>query len=122
MNLLKETIEDIEEFGHDPSEIKFIGSRYSGHSCTWEQFIALADFDYDSGYGSQKIAKDLEIVFSDGSNMTRSEYDGSEDWQCSKPFVKPPVDKPIKKLGGDDVMWSTLEDMNRPGGKYGDSK
>ena len=117
-NLLKETKETIDGSGHKPSDIIFIGSRTSGHSCTWEEFEKLADFEYDSGFGSQKIASDLEIIFSDGQSMRRGEYDGSEWWEFSKPFTMPQQLKEVHIIGGENQMWATLEEMNRPGGKY----
>ena len=89
MNLLSETIKDIESSGHTTDDIVFIGSEKSGHSCTWEQFVSLADREYDSGFGSSEVATDLIIVFSDGSKMWRGEYDGSEWWEDSSPFQKP---------------------------------
>ncbi len=112
MNLLKETIEAIEGSGHTPDQIRFIGSRTSGHRCTWERFTALADREYDNGFGSPKVAGDLEIVFTDGASMHRGEYDGSEWWVYSKPFYEPETSYPIKTLFGDG--WRDLEGLNPP--------
>jgi len=112
MNLLSETREAIANSGHTPDDIMFIGSRVSGHRCTWEEFEGLADFNYDSSYGSSKIATDLIIAFRDGATMWRGEYDGSEWWEYSTPFVIPDESHPIRSLGGDHVLWSTLAEID----------
>ena len=98
MNLLTETETDIKESGHAPQDIIFIGSQKSGHSCTWEEYRTLADFEYDSGFGGNEIPWDLIIVFSDGATMWRGEYDGSEWWNFSTPFVMPQDLKSINTL------------------------
>ena len=109
-NLLKETIKDIENSGHKVSDITFIGSVVSGYSCTWSEFLTLADIEYHNGFGSQEIASDLTIVFSDGSTMWRAEYDGSEWWEYCKPVEIPENQKQILKLNGG--MWDSLEDLH----------
>lgn len=112
MNLLKETIKDLEKKGSTPEQIVFIGSE-SGYECTWEEFKVLADIDYDVGFGSQKVATDLIIVFEDGSQMTRKECDGSEWWEYNTVFVKPTVTKQITRLviTPDQSGWETLESI-----------
>lgn len=112
MNLLKETLAAIMESGHTPNQIAFIGSEESGHSCTWPEFEKLADFEYDNSYGAQEVASDLIVVFSDGTKLWRGEYDGSEWWEFSSPFVPPTEHKPITKLAGG--MWASLSDLNDP--------
>lgn len=97
-NLLLETIEDIASSKHTQSQIIFIGSQQSGYSCTWDEFSALANREYDVGYGSRKVAHDLIIVFEDGGQLQRREYDGSEWWGYQAPFVAPEVRKPIQNL------------------------
>ncbi len=105
-NLLEETKEGIKRSGHNISDIVFIGSTQSGHSCSWEQFKKLADIEYHSGY---EVARDLVIIFNDGTNMWRSEYDGSEWWDYSVPLSLPVDKKPIKRLVG--RYWPSLEDL-----------
>lgn len=121
-NLLEETREAVARSGHTPADIVFIGSRESGHECTWQEFEALADTEYDAGYGAQEVASDLEIVFRDGGGMTRSEYDGSESWSYSKPFKRGVERKPIRFLtvnqanaadGGGRVGWDSLSELNK---------
>jgi hypothetical protein len=113
-NLLKETINDIARSGHVPTDIVFIGSAGTGHECTWAEFCVLADIHYDSGFGSQKVATDLIIVFRDGTKMWRHEYDGSEYWDFSYPFKRPQFAHPIKRLvvGVDQVGWRTVAEVS----------
>lgn len=114
MNLLKETIEYIEESGHTPEQIIFIGSEQSGYRCTWEEFKALADIEYDNGFGAPEVAADLIIVFSDGAMMRRDEYDGAENWDYSTPFTMPEIFKPINRLvvREDQIGWCSLEEIH----------
>ena len=109
-NLLKETIIDIENSGHKVSDITFIGSLDSGYSCTWSEFLTLADIEYYNGFGGRGVAWDLTIVFSDGSTMWRSEYDGSEWWDYRKPVEIPENQKQILKLNGG--LWKSLEELH----------
>jgi hypothetical protein len=112
INFLAETNEAITESGHTPADVVFIGSLESGHRCTWAEFETLADFDYDNGFGSSKIATDLTVVFSDGQTMWRGEYDGSEWWVSPRPPVVPETVLPIRSFGGQGVMWSTLAEID----------
>jgi hypothetical protein len=109
-NLLRETKEAIKTSGHRVSDIVFIGSLETGHSCSWKKFARLADVDYDSGFGGAEVATDLRIVFSDGQTMWRGEYDGSEWWEFSKPAVLPDERRRIERLVGD--LWPTLSSLN----------
>lgn len=110
MNLLKETIEAIESQHQSVDDIIFIGSEASGHSCTWEEFCALADFEYDNGFGGQQVVADLVIVFRDMTMLHREEYDGSEWWGIRSPFKMPKDKKPIRRLKGDG-SWSSLDEV-----------
>ena len=98
MNLLEETINDIKYNCQTIEDIVFIGSLYSGHCCDWGEFEALANIEYNEGFGSAEIASDLVIVFANGARMTRGEYDGSEWWEYHKPFVMPDEKKKILRL------------------------
>ena len=109
-NLLHETIQAIEAFGHEVQDIVFIGSIVSGYSCTWTEFLLLADIEYNNGFGAQEVAYDLVIVFGDGSTMWRNEYDGSEWWEYSKPVKIPTEQKQISKLTGD--IWVSLAELH----------
>ena len=110
-NLLEETKEAIENFGQEIDNIIFIGSQESGHECSWEQFEVLANQEYDSSYGGQEVAEDLIIVFEDGTIMSWGEYDGSEWWECLKPFTIPEEFHQIRSLFPEDC-WRTLSDIN----------
>lgn len=114
MNLLAETTEAITDSGHTTADIVFIGSRGSGHRCTWGEYTRLADVEYDAGFGAQEVASGLEIVFSDGSGMWRHEYDGSEGWAYRQPFVEPTASKSIVRLtvgGTDQIGWAVLGEL-----------
>lgn len=109
-NLYEETMEDIKDSGHKISDIIFIGSEKTGHQCTWDEFKELSNVDYDSGFGGQKVASDLIIVFSDGLKMWRGEYDGSEWWEYSTTFQVPKNRKKITNLFA-EIGWNTLSDL-----------
>jgi hypothetical protein len=109
-NLLEETKAAITASGHSPTDIVFIGSADTGHACSWDEFCALADVEYDAGYGSVEVATDLRIVFADGQQMWRGEYDGSEWWEYSEPFLAPGCCLPITRLVGSG--WRSLESLN----------
>ena len=47
-----------------------------------EEVLPLIDFDYDNGYGSQKLFG--YIWYTDGTWSERGEYDGSEWWEYKK--------------------------------------
>ena len=115
MNLLSETIDAIKDSGHTPEDICFIGSRESGHSCTWEEYKKLADIEYGNGYGSQEVARDLIIVFKDGSSMWREEFDVAEWWSFARPFQFPTEQKTISRLvvAEDEIGYKTLAELNQ---------
>ena len=51
-----------------------------GHTDSdFEKFMTDLDFSYDNGYGKQYI--DGTIWLSDGTWLSRNEYDGSEYWE-----------------------------------------
>lgn len=62
-NLLKETLELLERNNKKETDVKWVGT--STHKTTWEDFKKNADSDYDSGYGSPKVAfkQQLEMDF-----------------------------------------------------------
>lgn len=105
--LLAETLRVIERSGHAVSDIVFIGSEESGHSCSWDEFCVLADVEYNHGYGTQQVAMDLIIVFSDGQRLWRDSADGKEWWNYCVPFEIPTELKPIESLfaliGGESI-------------------
>jgi hypothetical protein len=98
MNLLKETKEVLTRNGYNSSDIIFIGSRDGEWEMSWDDFEILADKEYSCGFGRQDVACDLIVVLSDGGRMHRAEYDGSEWWVTTRPFIKSPSPKKITKL------------------------
>lgn len=115
MNLLNETVRGIGNSGHTVHDIMFIGSEDSGYSCDWDKFATLSNQEYDPSFGASEVAQDLIIVFSDGSKMWRGEYDGSEWWEYSTPFIMPKDLKSISKLfafEGNQCGWVSLKDLH----------
>ena len=102
INLPEETLDEINDFGHNVEDIVFIGSRDGMYSCSWNEFRLMADRAYDDGYGSAEVARDLVVVFKDGSWLERYEYDGSEGW--SRKYKPEAKDSPTKitKLFSED--------------------
>lgn len=82
-NLLQETLEVLERYHKLPSDVQWVGSQSGDVATTWEKFVGVADYEYDSGYGGQEVAHDLVIVGIDWW-LERGEYDGSEWWSFKK--------------------------------------
>jgi hypothetical protein len=116
--LLKETIDLIENHGYTYKDVLCV--RGDDYRFTWDEFVSLADVEYDSGYGSAQVATDLMVIGKDWY-MSRSEYDGAEDWQFHKmPSIKLPSKKPRSLVvDGEMVGWEKLSDIDK-GGKYED--
>lgn len=111
-NFLKETKLNIESEGNHVDNIVYIDNQSGTYSCDWNRFESLADFEYDSGFGSQKIATDLIIVFANGDYMDRYEYDGSECWSYHTTPKIFPILNNITSFGGDFHMWDTLKEIH----------
>ena len=101
-NLLEETTNVIIENGLNTSDIIYIGD--GEFSCTWDEFQTIANIEYDSGYGGAEINEHLMIVFNNGVEMHRGEYDGSEWWDVHVPFKLENL-KEQKKLTGVKSGW-----------------
>ena len=114
VNFLKETTEAIKESEHKIEDVMFIGSSNGKYRMSWDKFKERANFLYDKGYGSSKIATDLIVYFNDNTYMTRGEYDGSEWWEypVKKIFKKDDNYKEFEILGGNKYMWKTVFEMN----------
>ena len=119
-NLLEETLERMKGVGLGPEDIVFIGSADNEYSMSgWREFEALADVEYDDGYGAPEVATDLEIRFQDGTHFVRAEYDGSERWDAVIPRVNPESStKPITRLTVTprEIGWATLAEMAKADG------
>ena len=118
-NLLKETKEILKDNHKSLDDILWCGSKEFGYF-TKEDFIKLADTEYDSGFGSPKVAEDLVIVGKDFW-LERYEYDGAESWKYKSIPEKPqkyikPTALTIKQaniLGYDvSVGWENLKEIN----------
>ena len=112
---MEETLERMKGVGLGPEDIVFIGSADNEYSMAgWREFEALADVEYNDGYGAPKVATDLEIRFQDGTYFVRAEYDGSEWWDAVIPRVEPESStKPITRLTVTqrEIGWLTLSQM-----------
>jgi len=112
MNLLEETLSAIEQSGHKPSDIIFIGSEVSGHSCTWKEFERLAGQEHRDGICVRTVANDLIIVFSDGQRMWRNGYDKIDWWEYFKPFEPPEESRSIQTLFGSTMYHESLSEIH----------
>jgi hypothetical protein len=114
-NFLKETQKAIKNSGHSIDDVVFVGSRNGEYRLTWSEFVKMADFEYNLGYGAQHIATDLIVYFADGDHMWRGEYDGLEWWVYMEPLSFNMEDsyKTPSTIGGKDWAWHTVEDKNK---------
>lgn len=117
MNLLKETQTALNENGKTLQDVVWIGTKEV--EIPVEEFVRLADKEYSSGFGSQKVATDL-LVCGEDWFMERHEYDGSEWWEFKLMPPRPNKKVVPKTVVGDEFMWATLKAMNHPNGQYGD--
>lgn len=120
MNLLQETVKVLNRNDKSLEDIVWIGTLE--YEIDKNEFLKLADVEYDSGYGAPEVATDLIIV---GRNWTmkRWEYDGSEGWDFDKAIIKPSVKKSINCLtvnqsnayyDSNRCGWEELTDLNQP--------
>ena len=94
-------------------KVAWVGSKNGEYAMSWDEFKEkFKDVEYDNGYGSQKIAVDLVVVFTDGSWLEREEYDGSEHWASKSVPVRKEDAKSFNIVGGDEYMWEDLKEMN----------
>lgn len=119
MNLLKETLSKLEKNGKSKNDVLWVGC--SDFKTTWENFEAISNTEYDSGYGAPEVAEDL-IVMGKDFWLERHEYDGSEWWEFkSKDILEPTEMRAIDavtigqatKLGrGVSCGWESLASIN----------
>ena len=101
-NLLKETIECLNENGKSTSDVLWVGRNYHiyktkedvCYKSTWGNFTLKANFTYDAGFGGNEIPMDLIVVGKDFW-LERHEYDGSEWWEFKTMPVKPEETKEL---------------------------
>lgn len=96
-NLLAETLALLKFHGLTPVDVRWVGGRpatwgepKSSFLGSWKDFAALADFEYDAGYGGEEINTNLKVVGGDWW-LERHEYDGSEWWEFKR-LPSQPVD------------------------------
>lgn len=78
MNLLRETEQELEQHEHTSDDVRWVGNAMGWFS--WDVFAALANEEYDDGYGRTQVWQDLIVVGEDWW-LERHEYDGSEWWE-----------------------------------------
>ena len=100
INLLTETLQEIDDNDLSVNDIVYIGTRDGKYSCSWEEFKVLANESYYNGYGGAQVNPALIIVFKDSKELYREEYDGSEWWDLWKPFKVPESTEPLTEIFG----------------------
>lgn len=93
INLLKETIEKLGEYGKTLSDVEWIGTHDKVIPMAF--FVELANTNYNSGYGLPEVREHLKIV-GDGWWLEREEYDGSEWWEYKTMPTKPKATAIVK--------------------------
>jgi len=112
MNLLNETLSELRRKNLNPSDVEWVGSEDGDYAIDWAAFEKMANFDYDCGWGSQKVARDLVIVGSDWW-LSRYEYDGSEGWAFHRKLERKPDAASFSSVNTADGSWSgcMIEDI-----------
>ena len=109
-NLYDETVTILESHGKTIADIEYIGSSETKIN-TNKALELMKKTNYDSGYGSQKIAENL-MIKGNGFIMTRGEYDGSEWWDYMQTDPSlPQVDTDVKSFEA-NIGWESLEEIN----------
>lgn len=112
MNLLDETLETLSEHNLTIEDVKWIGSINGDYQCSINEFLELANREYDNGFGAPEVCGDLVIVGDDWW-LERHEYDGSEEWEFKRlPKLKPEVQKIQYIFARHSVGWETLRRAN----------
>lgn len=78
MNLKTETGECLAGHGKTFGDIKIVCG--DDFNIPVDNFLSLADTEYDNGFGGQEVARDLTLI-GDGFVMIRTDYDGAEAWR-----------------------------------------
>ncbi len=85
INFLEETKSDLIAIDKVPEDIEAIFSNDNGFISTWDDFVKVADFEYDNDYvGEPGIVEDLTILFSDNSWLCRSCTIFTEFWEYTR--------------------------------------
>lgn len=110
LNLLSETQVVLKAAGKPPESIVFIGSRDAAYACSWKEFSAMANVTYENTMPGQVIARDLVIVFSDGSSLSRVTDGSVERWLTDLLPARPDRPRAISRLR--DGVDRTVAEMN----------
>lgn len=88
INFGKETRDVLIEHGYSVEDIDWIGNE--NYQVPIINFFDRADaYDYDNGYGGERVPTDIILVMNDGSYFSRYTYDGAEWWIHNKVPQKP---------------------------------
>lgn len=83
-NLLKETLEVLDNLGVKEEEVIYVVNRENPKDCkfmTWEMFKDIArNKNYDEGLGVAEVNTGL-IIYTVDYILYRHEYDGAERWE-----------------------------------------
>lgn len=109
-NLLSETMVVLHEHDYHSGAVIWVGSRDGTYAMGWNEFRAIADVEYDSGFGVAEIASDL-VVVGDGWWLERSEYEGAEGWDFKKLPVRSDSPKSFSKVHG--ALWPSLSEIEK---------
>ena len=90
INLKDETLEILDEHGKTWDDVEWIGSVRRNLTIDKNQFLILANREYNNGYGGNEVSLDLVVVGKDFW-LERHEYDGSEWWEFKQLPKKPVV-------------------------------
>ena len=95
MNLLKETIDTIQEYNFTwPADVAYIKTRdwtiCKDVEIPISLFAEVADRNYNNGYGTAEVDQNLIIVMKTGDYFVRDEYDGAEGWEFVPVQINPP--------------------------------
>lgn len=113
-NFKDETYQLINGSGHTRDQVMFVGSRDGKYRMSMDKFDDLAcSLNYDAGYGSQKIAADLIIYFTDNSYAERTEYDGCEWWEYKELLLHKDTDtfQDFSHFSGKRTWSTRVEDI-----------
>lgn len=88
MNLLDETEKILKENNKDWEDVEWIGNKEGDTIVSVDEFVKLADKEYDNDFGEPEVLQSL-VVVGDNWWLERWDYDGSEGWTFKT--------KPVKK-------------------------
>ena len=111
-NLLRETLNVMDQFFKGPENVDWVGSRDGSWAGSWEDFAEVADVEYDAGLGSAHVASDLVVVFDDRSWLERHEYDGSEGWEYKALPTREADANPFRAVVSTAAMWPDMHELN----------